>query len=67
MLKALRLLDVGEGVGEPRGAVMALWLRTRVVVEANDVVMAPEGCTCGIEGRGDTALIRLKQLFWSVC
>ena len=42
MLKALGLLDVGEGVGEPRGAVMALWLRTRVVVEANDVVMAPE-------------------------
>ena len=43
MLKALRLLDVGEGVVGPRGAVMALWLRTRGVVEASDVVMAPEG------------------------
>ena len=43
MLKALRLLVVVKGVGEPLGAVLTLWARSRVVVDASDVVMAPEG------------------------
>ena len=40
-LKLLKLLVVGESVGEPRGAVVTLWEGTRVVVGTNDVVMAP--------------------------
>ena len=36
------MLAVGEGVGEPLGAVLTLWARSRVDVDANDVVMAPE-------------------------
>ena len=43
MLKAWRLLAVVGEVGEPLGAVLTLWARSRVVVDANDVVMAPEG------------------------
>ena len=42
MLKAWRLLAVVEGVGEPLGAVLTLWARSRVDVDASDVVMAPE-------------------------
>ena len=42
MLKALRLMEVGEGVGKARDAVEGSWPRTRDVVAASDVVVAPE-------------------------
>ena len=38
----LKLLVVGESVGETRDAVVTLWEGTRVVVGTSDVVMAPE-------------------------
>ena len=37
-------MDVGERVGGARDAELTLWPRTQGVVEASDVVMAPEGC-----------------------